>query len=91
MGLGSEHDDTLCSIVASERTKKRKMPDGRTDGCTSTSYFISLLFFFIFAPFFSDPDLKIEVDLAREEEEKNGRREYRIYHLQYRYAGKYVG
>ena len=41
--------------------------------------------------FFSDPDLKIEVDLAREEEEKNGRREYRIYHLQYRYAGKYVG
>ena len=31
--------------------------------------------------FFSDPDLKIEVDLAREEEEKNGRREYSIFPL----------
>ena len=39
---------------------------------------LSIIFhhiFIIFA-FFSDPDLKIEVDLAREEEEKNGRREY---------------
>ena len=29
--------------------------------------------------FISDPDLTINVDLGREEEEKNGRRKYKVY------------
>ena len=44
------------------------------DGMDAHQHHISSHFFF--SLLFSDPDLKIEVDLAREEEEKNGRREY---------------
>ena len=32
-----------------------------------------------FYHFISDPDLTINVDLGREEEEKNGRRKYKVY------------
>ena len=52
---------------ASERAGERRKTGGRT---RAHQHRISSLFFA-----FSDPDLKIEVDLAREEEEKNGRRE----------------
>ena len=46
-------------------------------GKKNDHYFIFYEYFTnIFILLFSDPDLDIQVDLKREEEEKNGRRKY---------------
>ena len=61
-------DASLCS---GGQTKKGK--DARMH--INIIFHLTSLFLHL-RSFFSDPDLKIEVDLAREEEEKNGRREF---------------